>query len=301
MFLPGMTWLERTLRPRAILLVSGLLACTRGNPAYLADSGPSRDRDARIEDVGQEESLQPEDDQRPEAVDGPLEGDVPNATARLVGYWRFDEGAGATTAADSSGHGHIGVLEGLSPTTSWVPGHQGTALQITITSGSDPGVRVEMTPILAGLQRFTIAAWINHSSTSSAFGSVLSRQLDLDYQEIYNLSLTPTDVVLWVGGRGEGTATVLLPAAGLDGIWVHVAATYDGTHLRLFKDGIEGASLPFTRSLASDTSPLYLGTSKNGTSSEVFVGLLDEVVLYQVALPREAIDSLFKGARPETL
>ena len=41
----------------------------------------------------------------------------------LVGYWRFNEGSGAT-AADSSGHGNNGTIYGAK----WVEGKSGKAL-----------------------------------------------------------------------------------------------------------------------------------------------------------------------------
>lgn len=44
----------------------------------------------------------------------------------LVGWWRFDDGAG-TVAVDSSGNGNDGVFSG-DPV--WVPGVIGTALQL---------------------------------------------------------------------------------------------------------------------------------------------------------------------------
>ena len=46
-----------------------------------------------------------------------------HASAELVGYWKFDEGAG-TTVLDSSPYGNDGDLEG---TPEWVTGPVGLA------------------------------------------------------------------------------------------------------------------------------------------------------------------------------
>ena len=49
------------------------------------------------------------------------------AAAGLVGWWKFDEGAG-TLARDSYGLGNDGTLRGG---TQWVPGIMGGAVQLT--------------------------------------------------------------------------------------------------------------------------------------------------------------------------
>ena len=55
---------------------------------------------------------------------------VSTASADLIGYWTFDEGSG-NVAADSSGNGNDGTLEGG---PNWVSGQLGSALEF---EGSD--------------------------------------------------------------------------------------------------------------------------------------------------------------------
>jgi hypothetical protein len=80
-----------------------------------------------------------------------------------------------------------------------------------------------------------------------------------------------------------------------------VAATYDGQTLRLYQDAVVVDTLvhPLT-ALAPTDKPLYIGTNKNGQSgqAEPFVGLLDEVLLYSVALGPGQIEGLRQGLRP---
>jgi hypothetical protein len=277
-----------------VLLVGGLLACTGRNPAYL-DKTPSSDGQAGGDVVVREGDT-------PAPVGCPSGAGTPVST-RLVGHWKFDENAGAVCAVDSSGHGHVGTLEGLAPSTAWAPGRKGNALRITALDGLDVGVRVKLTPLLAGLQRFTIAAWINRPTGDPSIGSVLSRQLGNSFGEIYNLSIGDADIIVWMGGVGLGTVELRAPAPA--GVWTHIATTFDGSFVRVFKNGVEASRVALTRPLASDTTPLYLGTNKNdpanGPAHGVFVGLLDEVVLYQVALSATAIQSLYLGTAPDTL
>jgi hypothetical protein len=68
--------------------------------------------------------------------------------------------------------------------------------------------------------------------------------------------------------------------------WTHLAMTWDGTTLRLFVDGAEVASQPYTSSLIATTGAVRIG----GTSvaSQYFGGLIDEVRIFDHA--RSAAD-----------
>ena len=76
----------------------------------------------------------------------------------LVGYWKFDEGAG-TTAADSSGHGHPLTLQGGASWTTGVIGPHALAL----TPQQDAAAA---TPVIDTSQSFTVSAWVNLASTT---------------------------------------------------------------------------------------------------------------------------------------
>jgi hypothetical protein len=79
--------------------------------------------------------------------------DIPITDPNLVGWWKFDEGAGAT-AVDWSGHGNHGTIQGGSQ---WVAGYDGDALDF---DGVDDYVVSGSTNVPAGPSNFTIAAWI---------------------------------------------------------------------------------------------------------------------------------------------
>ena len=75
------------------------------------------------------------------------------ASAELISYHPFDEGAG-TTAVDASGHGNDGTL---SSGVEWVEGYQGGAVHLDtageriVLNGFDPS---------AANNAMTLAAWI---------------------------------------------------------------------------------------------------------------------------------------------
>ena len=69
--------------------------------------------------------------------------------------------------------------------------------------------------------------------------------------------------------------------------WSHLAATFDGSTVRLFVNGVQAGSLPFSGSMAASTGPLRLGG--NGVWGEWFAGLIDEVRVYNRALSASEI------------
>ncbi|MHC4434418.1 MAG: hypothetical protein ACYTBS_21465, partial [Planctomycetota bacterium] len=73
--------------------------------------------------------------------------------AALVGYWRFDDGAG-TTAVDSSGYGHDAVVEGGSDSV-WVEGQLGGGAAL----GNSVWVSVPPEAWATIETQFTVAFW----------------------------------------------------------------------------------------------------------------------------------------------
>ena len=110
------------------------VGCTGPNPAYETYSIDSDALDAPgARDAGPapDRAVDRAPDGPAVTADGPagasVDASAPNP--RLLGYWKFDEQPGATTAADSSGNGNDGILESLDSSQVWVRGHSGNAIE----------------------------------------------------------------------------------------------------------------------------------------------------------------------------
>jgi hypothetical protein len=219
-------------------------------------------------------------------------GPVPDVASQpepmLVGAWHFDDGPGNPTATDSSGAGAVGTLVGMDPNVSWVAGHNGgTALAFTPTATAPtPGVRLAPIPALAGLQRFTVAAWIYRTGTTKpAQMSISSQQLNGTIDEVFNLCIVNERLTLYLPSRTDGVGHAVNVSGSLPfGVWIHVAATFDGQVARLYRDGTQVGSAPYPYALPVSTDPIYIGTNINPTNQQPFVGDLDEVWLFNGAL-----------------
>ena len=71
------------------------------------------------------------------------------------------------------------------------------------------------------------------------------------------------------------------------GTWTHLAATYDGTRLRLFINGIQAGWFGVTGTITDSALPLYIGG--NAYWGEFFKGTIDEVRVFSVALTADQI------------
>jgi hypothetical protein len=268
------------------MMVAAILgACSAPNPAY---HGVATDARPRVDAA----------DAR--APDGrPVDGG-PSAVTTLLGYWKLDERADSTTANDSSGNGNNGAVEGLDARVAWVAGYKGNALDFGVPAQAS-GVRVSLTPALANLTAFTVAAWTYRTTAETGYDSVLSRQLDDTIMEVFNLAFFGDQLTFILPKTVQGASVLYKASSSKPGPlnqWVHVAATFDGATVHLYQDGAEVGAVTYPYPLPSSTAPLYLGTNKNPSNNEPFAGRLDEVVIYSSALAPSAIAILAAGGAP---
>jgi hypothetical protein len=88
------------------------------------------------------------------------------------------------------------------------------------------------------------------------------------------------------------TATVLAPKNA----WHHLAATYDGTTLRLYVDGVLGTSLVATYGISA--GGIGLGGRSNG-GAWAYQGTIDDAAVYNYVLTDAQIAAHYKGTGPQ--
>ena len=197
-----------------------------------------------------------------------------SATTGLVAAYGFNEGAGPTVG-DGSGMGNAGTVQGPVWTTA---GKYGKALSF---DGSNDFVTVPDSATLDPGAAMTLEAWVRPTA-SSGWRTVLLKENGtgaLAYS-LYSASGTnrPSAWAAVGGGPGSviGTAAVPLNA------WTHLAATYDGSNLRLYVGGVLKVTQANSGSVANTAEPLRIGG--NAIWSEWFAGQIDEVRVYNKAL-----------------
>lgn len=204
----------------------------------------------------------------------------------MAGWWKLDESAG-TVAYDNSTFGNNGNLQSMSG-TEWTVGKVEGGLEF---DGSSDYIEVSNSTSLQFTNAITIAAWIKGDSWGSASDvDVIARKggsTPVNYQLCINdgevsLHLDDTD-----GGGGYRSDTTLNTDE-----WYHVAATWDGSEVRIYVNGVlDNTPESHTSSLGSDTRSLYIG---GRVGQDRFDGLLDDVRLYNRALCADEIAAIYK-------
>jgi parallel beta-helix repeat protein len=200
----------------------------------------------------------------------------------LVAHWKFDEGKG-TAAADSSGNGNKGALIGRPV---WTTGKIGNALSF---DGINDNVTVADSNSLDLTSSFTLSAWVNPASTFTDFRSILIKNYKY---YIYASVAGYCGDGSPLGGFSETTdRTVCQPSPLPVNTWTHLAVTYNGSTLTLYRDGVAVATSNASGAPSPTTGTLQIGGSQFG---EYFKGLIDEVRIHNKALSATEIQTVYQ-------
>src|SRR5262249_41591589 len=187
----------------------------------------------------------------------------------------FNEGSG-TTAGDASGNGHTGVVTGATWTSS---GRYGGALSF---NGTNALVTVADAASLHLTSGMTLEAWVDPSVVTSAWRDVIYKGNDN-----YYLEGTSDQGGKPALGSTISPSPVYGSAALAAGTWTQLAATYDGSTLRLYVNGTQVASRAQRGSLPTSANPLQIGG--DSLWGQYFSGVIDEVRIYNRALTQAEI------------
>ena len=169
----------------------------------------------------------------------------------LLAAWGFDEGTG-TTARDSSEHNLPLTISGGG---TWVAGHTGgTAIANASTGGASranwTSLSVPTTlmcwarplDLTAGTNRPLVGIWSGTDATTSTEFALWAQRGDFS-----------TANVLQGNVRVDGGLVAVNHTALTLNAWVHVALSYDGTTVRLYKDGAEVNTFVITGGITGGT------------------------------------------------
>jgi hypothetical protein len=206
----------------------------------------------------------------------------------LIGWWKFDG-----NAKDSSPFGNDGTISGtVNPTTDRF-GKANSAYDFDGTTGYITTTNNTLPP------KYTVSAWIYHTASSggrlvmSSTDCLTDTQRGLCLNSSYT-SRNPSAVLMKSNGTGEIYANGANNATPLNA-WAHLAATYDGSSLRVFLNGTQMAIDSYAQ--ASNGTPTYNLTIGKlaGNPFYYFQGKIDDVRYYDRALSSDEITALNEG------
>ncbi len=204
-------------------------------------------------------------------------------------HLNFDEGYG-DAANDSSPQGNNGDLQGSCPGAATCPswtneGKYGKALNY---DGGDY-ISIADDDSLNPSDEITLSAWVN-PSTLSGYDTIMSAFTAgagaCTGKNIYFYTQGGTVGVVLSGPQTcDWNSSVSIST----GIWTHLAVTYNGSIIKLYKNGIleDSVSASGTLNLSSHSLPIYIGY--NTAWGEYWDGKIDEVKIYNFALTADQV------------
>lgn len=211
-------------------------------------------------------------------ADAPLADACVTCEPGMVLRWTFNEPGGATVV-DVSGNGFDGALENAAR----VAGLDGGAIQLD--DALDQVILAAAPALLKPTGALAIAVWIQVA--------------DLDDGEVVGLgdsyairAVTGGAARIFVYNGVDWTGATSVSTIN-DGGWHHVVGQLTGTRLEIYVDGVlddaVDHSMPIDYSLGPD---LVAGKHGNGEAGYDFVGLIDDIRIYDRALDQGEIDAL---------
>lgn len=143
----------------------------------------------------------------------------------------------------------------------------------------------------------TVSVWFKASGTVGTFNYIMSKS-GAQYGTIH-LRYTSANKFNIFLGFNSGYKDCTFNTAQTLTDWHHVAATYDGSHIKGYVDGSEDFSLAETGSLNytanADGDHLWIG---RGAYSDKAEGLIDDAALFNTALSAADIAKIYNGTAP---
>jgi hypothetical protein len=216
--------------------------------------------------------------------------DIPVNDPNLMGWWKFDEGAGEK-ALDWSGHGNHATLVG-GPT--WIAGYDGEGLKL---DGADDYVVLPIGQVISSMSSATFTTWVNFSNTGGAWQRIFDFGNGTGtYIFLCPRTGTTGPLRLAITTSGGGGESLIDSPNTLPSGWHHLAAVIKTGDMQIYLDGevIAGGSTALVPSDLGQTGSNWLGRSQYAADAYLN-GSLDDFRIYDYALSAEEITDTMRG------
>lgn len=157
--------------------------------------------------------------------------------------------------------------------------------------GINDYANIPHTPILKPSSAITIEAWINSSNISLNTDYVIYQKEDGDARHLFSFQNNGTILSFGLGVDGNySELDVAILQSDYEDQWVHIAATYDGSAKKIYRNGILIGTQNISGPIGTDGYAFAMIGSTNGISN-FFKGSIDEFRLWNRALSQCEIQS----------
>lgn len=206
------------------------------------------------------------------------------ALGRIIAHYNFSGNANDLT---------VNQLHGIPFNTAYVPDLFGAPQRAIYFNGVNSRVTVNSQPVLNVQDGITVAAWFRANDLPAKENFLLSHG---SWQNRWKISITPEKHLRWtvntLSAVGDLDATDILTTDR----FYHLTATYDGEMLALYLDGRLQSFKWLSGKIRTTNVAMLFGQMLPGNTEYNFKGVIDEVKIYDYALPPGAVSALYKDA-----
>ena len=198
----------------------------------------------------------------------------------LVAYYNMND-----NVLGQSGNGYNGTLSG---TTTYVnsPVSSGFGKAVSLTAATTGHVTVPYTADWNGADgnKLSVFCRIKRNATGD--------MTFVDRWTTWRLMARTAAGDILVRA-GEGTASISSQNPGV-GVNAHIGFTYDGSNIRVYKNGAQVGSNVAASGIMSGTENLWIGRQHGGTN-QYLSGDIDEVIIYKRVLTAAEIAAIYSA------
>ena len=205
---------------------------------------------------------------------------APGSETNLVAYYKFNESDGASQVIDTK-NSNTGTLANMNK-NEWEPGAAMYGPQNCLDfDGSDDMVSIPYNSAFDINTTVTVEAWVNFTNVDA------ERPVVIKNGGAFYLYASPPGYAGKAGFFIEGVSSSWLVSTTSinDGVWHHIAGTYDGSTIKVYVDGIMENSVLGSGDATDSGQSITIGYRDGGYK---FTGKIDEVRIWNIA--READD-----------
>nr|NQU92919.1 PKD domain-containing protein [Bacteroidota bacterium] len=191
-----------------------------------------------------------------------------------IAIWNFNENQGNIVYDATSNHNN-GNITGAD----WVNGVAGSALYF---NGSSDYITVPHSASFDLSQSFSLQAWVKTYGTSNYMAILDKYQYYASGSEGFSLYLNGGRLRISVYSGSNGIKDVIGTSDLRDNLFHHVFASWDGSYLRVYVDGVQENETAWLYPPASTANNLGIGRRLTGWGGFMpFLGIMDEVKISQ--------------------
>ena len=216
----------------------------------------------------------------------------------LKGWWPMNEGVGLV-CYDGSGNGHHGTQTNMD-SSDWLTGQTGSPQLVEgynrpmLFDGSSDYVTGNDGGFPSGNSARTISAWVYPSSVSVVNSTIFGYGTVASYQG-WGLDLDSNQLNMQTYAQAASAKSTGILVADR---WQHVAATYDGTTVTYYIDGIAAGTATFSNTPNTTLNVYEIGRTVWASGRAYVGGIINEVIVYSSALSLVQVQALAAAGPP---